>query len=61
MAQLVLGLAVIVMVVTGANVLIDLSETGRYLTGIGMVVTGGISATFCLYAVFVIEDAIKGE
>lgn len=39
--------------------MLEMSEAGRYLAALGMLATGGISGTVCLYAIFVLEDTIK--
>lgn len=61
LVQLLLGATIIVMIVSGAGVMLEFSEAGRFLEALGMLAIGGISGTGCLYAIFVIEDTIKGE
>lgn len=41
--------------------MLDMSEAGRYLEALGILATVIISGTAVFYAIFVIEDAIKGE
>lgn len=61
LVQLALILTIIGLTVSGTGVMLDMSEAGRYLEALGILATVIISGTTVFYAIFVIEDAIKGE